>query len=672
MPLPVAASLHLLTLIGLCAAAAAAIAQAPSARVPIESFFANPKLDAPVLSPNARYVALREAETGQRDSLAVIDVATNTMKSIAAFGNGDVGRFQWVNDTRLVFDTHDSQLAQGDREYAPGLYAVDRDGQNFVQLVDRSGEGGRIETGSMIKTSKQLPWHTFILNQVGRQDSDWIYVRSNSYDSHREVSNVKLIHLNTRTQQTANLIGPAGTRYFILDHNGEPRLAVTYEGELQAIHHRERATGNWRKLASFASYKAQAGSFSPLAFGPDGTLYVEATAGKDKASVHTYNLASGKLSDEPVVETQGYDFTGHLVISNGKVLGLQVTTDAESNVWIDPAMQAIQKEVDSKLTGTVNLISVAARPELPVVLVTAYSDVQPRAFLLYNTEKKTFTRIGATYPAIKPEQMGRQKPVRYKARDGLDIPALLTMPPGAIKDKLPLVVVVHGGPYMRGNAWGWEPDSQFLATRGYAVLEPDFRGSTGYGNAHFRAGWKQWGKAMQDDIADGVKWAVAQGIADPARVCIAGASYGGYSALMGLINDPGVYKCGINWAGVTDIGLLYSGSWGFMSNVTARYRRYGMPELLGDPVKDAAQFEATSPLLQAARVTQPLLLAYGGADERVPIYHGKKFHAAVKKTNPNVEWIEYRTEGHGWALPENRVDFWTRVEKFLDRHIGKP
>lgn len=671
MPLPLAASLRLTTFAALGALTLCAGAQAPAAHPPIESFFANPVLDAPVLSPNARHVALRAGEPGKRDRLAVIDVATNTMSSVA-FGNGDVRQIQWVNNDRLVFDTHDSQSGARDREYAPGLYAIDRDGKNFVQLVDRAGEGGRVQTGSMIKSSKALPWRTFMLNQVGRQDSDWIYVRSNSYDSNWEVTNVKLIHLNTRTQQTTNLIGPPATQRFVLDNKGEPRLALTYEGDQQSIHHRDHSSGEWRKLASFASYKAQAGSFSPLAFGPDGTLYVEATGGKDKASVHTYNLASGKVSDEPVVETEGYDFTGHLIISDGKVIGLQVTTDAKSNVWIDPKMQAIQKDVDSKLTATVNLISVAARPEVPIVLVTAYSDVQPRAFLLYNTETKAFTRIGSAYPAIKPEQMGQQKPLRYKARDGLEIPALLTMPPGAKKDKLPLIVMVHGGPYARGNSWGWDAESQFLATRGYAVLEPDFRGSTGYGNAHFRAGWKQWGKAMQDDIADGVKWAVAQGIADPARVCIAGASYGGYSALMGLINDPGMYKCGVSWVGVTDIGLLFTGSWGFMSDVTARYRRYGMPELLGDPVKDAAQFQATSPLQQAARVTQPLMLAYGGADERVPLYHGEKFYGAVKKTNPNVEWIEYHAEGHGWALPENRIDFWTRVEKFLERHIGKP
>lgn len=661
-----ARSLHLALGVSLVSAMAWAHA-AP----PIEDFFANPVLDAPVLSPNARFVALRAGEPGKRDRLAVIDVATNTMSSVA-FGNGDVGQIQWVNDNRLVFDTHDSQSAPGDREYAPGLYAINRDGTNFVQLVDRAGEGGRVQTGSMIKSNKQLPWHTFMLDQIGRQDSDSIYVESHSYDSDWDVANVRLIHLNTRTQQATSLTAPPASHRYLLDNNGEPRLAVTHEREQHTIHQRDRSSGEWRKVASFASYKAQAGSFSPLAFGPDGTLFVETTGGKDKASVHTYNLASGKISDEPVVETEGYDFTGKLVISNGKMLGLHLVTDAEANVWTDPKMQAIQKEVDSKLNATVNLISVAARPELPIVLVTAYSDVQPRAYVLYNTETKAITRLGSAYPAIKPEQMGRQKPVRYKARDGLEIPALLTLPPGGNKGKLPLVIVVHGGPYMRGNSWGWEADSQFLATRGYAVLEPDFRGSTGYGNAHFRAGWKQWGKAMQDDIADGVKWAIAQGIADPARVCIAGASYGGYSALMGLVNDPGLYKCGISWAGVTDIDLLFTGSWGNMSDLPARYRRYGMPELVGDPVKDAAQFKETSPLRQAARITQPLLLAYGGADKRVPLYHGEKFHDAVKKTNPNVEWIEYRAEGHGWSLPENRIDFWTRVEKFLDRHIGKP
>jgi dipeptidyl aminopeptidase/acylaminoacyl peptidase len=175
---------------------------------------------------------------------------------------------------------------------------------------------------------------------------------------------------------------------------------------------------------------------------------------------------------------------------------------------------------------------------------------------------------------------------------------------------------------------------------------------------------------MQDDIADGVQWAVEKGYADPKRVCIAGASYGGYATLMGLVNDPDLYKCGIDWVGVTDIKLLYTGHWLFTSDLPERWKKYGMPDLIGDLEKDAAQLKATSPLEQAARIRHPLLLAYGGADMRVPLVHGTKFRDAVKASNKDVEWIEYAEEGHGWALAKNRIDFWTRVEKFLDRNIG--
>jgi dipeptidyl aminopeptidase/acylaminoacyl peptidase len=172
-------------------------------------------------------------------------------------------------------------------------------------------------------------------------------------------------------------------------------------------------------------------------------------------------------------------------------------------------------------------------------------------------------------------------------------------------------------------------------------------------------------------VADGTRWAIAQGYADPKRICIAGASYGGYATLMGLVNDPDLYKCGVDWVGVTDINLMYDGNWRYASDLSDGYKQYGMPQLVGDQTKDAAQLNATSPLMQAARIKQPLLLAYGGADLRVPIYHGNKFYDAVKAGNQQVEWVEYPEEGHGWKLPKNRIDFWGRVEKFLDRNIGQ-
>jgi dipeptidyl aminopeptidase/acylaminoacyl peptidase len=174
---------------------------------------------------------------------------------------------------------------------------------------------------------------------------------------------------------------------------------------------------------------------------------------------------------------------------------------------------------------------------------------------------------------------------------------------------------------------------------------------------------------MQDDVADGARWAIAQGIADPKRICIAGASYGGYATLMGLIRDPDLFRCGVAWAGVADLKLMY-GSWLHGSDFPKQYIRYGMPQLVGDLEKDAAQLTATSPVEQAARLRQPLLLAHGSADRRVPRAHGVRLRDAVRATNKDVEWVEYEDEGHGWTLPKNRFDFWTRVEKFLDRHIG--
>jgi dipeptidyl aminopeptidase/acylaminoacyl peptidase len=253
------------------------------------------------------------------------------------------------------------------------------------------------------------------------------------------------------------------------------------------------------------------------------------------------------------------------------------------------------------------------------------------------------------------------------------LPVWLTLPPGKTQRQLPMVVLVHGGPWVRGGTWDWDAEAQFLASRGYAVLEPEFRGSTGYGKQLFLAGWKQWGLKMQDDVADATRWAIAQGYAAPQRICIAGASYGGYATLMGLLNDPDLYQCGIDWVGVTDIELMYDSGWFYSSDLSSDWKQYGMPALIGDRVKDADQLRATSPLRQAARIRQPLLLAYGGADRRVPITHGYQFRDAVRAGgNTRVEWVEYGEEGHGWYLPHNRIDFWGRVERFLDRNIGQP
>ncbi|MCC2956939.1 S9 family peptidase [Massilia sp. IC2-477] len=633
-------------------------AHAEAALPPVELFFSNPLLAKAELSPSGRYLAALSGAPGRRDMLIVVDLQENKATPVASYNDVDVLQFQWVNDGRLLFNVSDKQIGPGGNYLASGLYAVNRDGGEMRQLASRRASAPRM-----------LSWFTYMLGQRGAQDSNEVYVLSSDPGQNEKVFTTNLLRLNTLTGQSQAVSRPGQVDSWVLDNAGEPRLTLHASGGTTTMHYREPASGKWRQLAQFPTYAGSKEGFTPVGFGADGKLYVRAYAGKDAAALHTLDLATGKVDPQGVVVMPGYDFDGGLVSRRGKVLGAVIETDAPGSVWFDKEMTAIQQAVDKLLPNAANLISVAANPEAPWVLVHSLSDVRPLAYYLYSPGSGKLNPVGNSYEGIDPARMGRQDPVRYKARDGREIPALLTVPPGGGKN-LPLVVLVHGGPYVRGNHWGWAPDTQFLASRGYAVLEPDFRGSRGYGTAHFQAGFKQWGLAMQDDIADGARWAIAQGIADPKRICIAGASYGGYAALMGLVKDPDLYKCGINWVGVTDISLLFNGHWSFDSDLSEDWKNHGMPLMIGDPVKDAAQFRATSPIEQASKITQPLLLAYGAVDRRVPLYHGNQFREAVQAHNKQVEWVVYEDEGHGWTRPQNRFDFWKRVESFLGRHIG--
>jgi dipeptidyl aminopeptidase/acylaminoacyl peptidase len=645
-------------LLSMLATAGAAGAPLP----PIEHFFENAAFSGARLSPDARSLAAKIGRAGRRDALAVIDLATRRARVVAEFSDADIGQFQWVNNERLLYDVGDKHAAQGDTIYGRGLYAVDRDGGRYRQLARRGA--GRISERTV---ASMLDFNVAMLDQHGAQDSPYVYVKRYTYEN-QDLRHVDLLRLDTVSGRATTVPRPAGAQEWLLDQHGEPRIVTSLERDQAALYVRDG--DNWRKFASANAYTGNGGDLAPLGFAPDGTLHVVARAGADKAALYRYDLAAARRAAAPLVALADYDFNGSLVIASGKLLGVQVLTDARATVWFDDAMKALQQRVDALLPATVNLVTPAARAQTPWLLVESYSDVQPRTWRLFNADTGALDKVGSAHAAIDPSRMGLQEALRYKARDGLPIPAWLTLPHGSGRKNLPLVVLVHGGPWVRGTEWGWQPDAQFLASRGYAVLEPEFRGSVGFGDRHFRAGIKQWGLKMQDDIADGARWAIAEGIADPRRICIAGASYGGYAALMGLINDPALYQCAINWVGVTDIGLMYTGAWGAASDLPDDYKRYGMPELIGDPARDARQLAATSPLAQAARIRQPLLLAYGGADERVPYYHGVRFRDAVKATNAQVDMVMYDDEGHGWALPKNRIDFWTRVEKFLDKNIG--
>nr|WP_161024507.1 alpha/beta fold hydrolase [Pseudoduganella guangdongensis]MYN01492.1 alpha/beta fold hydrolase [Pseudoduganella guangdongensis] len=636
------------------------VIKAPAADIPVSAFFEHAAFSDAGLSPDGRTVAMRYAPNGSRVRLAVMDVKTHKIDVIVAPSDADIVSFNWVNENRLTFSLGDRTIGAGQQRLGAGLYAVNRDGSELRELVSRKWLTNE-------KNKNLLPPNTSFFAVAGKRDTDDVFVLQASYRND-DLEAINLLRLNTRTGRSVAVTRPPRVLQWYLDQNGEPRMAASQDGAETVMNYLDPETGKWRPLTRFDSWSGK-GSFEPQAFGPDGTLYVSTENGQDKRALYTYNVKTGKLSAEPLVVLPEHDFEGALIMNDDKVLGVMVQGETASSHWFDPQMQAAQADIDARLPDAVNLVRPARRSKEGIILVQSYSDTSLGALYLYNLQSKELVLFGKSAPRLDPTRMSYKHPVKYTARDGLPIPAYLTLPKGVAPKNLPLVVLVHGGPSVRGGYWGFDPQVQFLASRGYAVLEPDFRGSTGFGRKHESAGWRQWGLAMQNDVADGAKWAAAKGFADPKRICVAGASYGGYAALMGLVNDPDIFKCGVSWVGVTDINLLYSVTWGDMSEEA---RKYQLPLWIGDREKDAAQLKATSPIEQAARIKRPLIVAYGGADDRVPIVHGTKFYSAVKSHNPDVEWIEYVDEGHGWRSVKTNVDFWGRVETFLNKHIGKP
>ncbi len=654
-----------LVLVALLGSAAHASRSSEDADSPIgpQRFFQKDRMTRASISPDGQTVVITAATSDtDRVRLLALDLKTMKFKTLAGMSDSDVNSFHWVNGRRLVFDLCDRQVPVGYIDAAPGLYSINVDGTGMRQLIRQHNEGAFQNRADDIHV---LPWNTDFLQASGDLTGDDIFlVKTEEYDE-QHVDFQQLQRFDTARLALSEIPTPTHSFDWVFDRKGELRVVVTRKDNHEKILARDPATNEWSELGDFDRFFD---GFSPSYIDENGTLYVEANNGGDKTAVWTYDLTHRKMGDKPFLVSDHYDLDPEYLTVQGKLAGLRFDADARVTQWISPDIKALQARIDKMLPSTDNEMDVAAHGDGHFVVVRAFSDTVPGIFFLYDTRQDKLIKLGETQPDINPARMAAMKPVRYAARDGLDIPAYLTIPRGAEPKNLPLVLMVHGGPQARGRVWGWDAEVQFLAAHGYAVLEPEFRGSTGYGSKLFTAGWKQWGLAMQDDLADGVKWAVAQGIVDPRRVCIAGASYGGYAALMGLVNDPDVYRCAIDWVGVTDLNLMFSADW---SDFSDTWKKFGLVKLLGDPKADAQRLRATSPDANVNKIHAPVLMAYGGKDRRVPIEHGERFHdALMKQPGANVEWVVYKDEGHGWRALETQVDFWNRVSRFLDANIG--
>lgn len=632
---------------------------------PAIDFFRLPQIEAATMSPSGRSIAATVGTDTGRMQLAVIELGEKlAVKVIAGSSDADISDFHWVNDERLVYTLSDNTRATAYR-VPTGLFAVNRDGSGYRELIERRTRFERVVNTTIER--RVLPWN-FAFHSARGGDAN-VIVQEYKYDDDGDLRTTLLHLLDTQTGQRRALPGPreASVRRWTVDVQGRPRAAVAIDGAAARVFLRQGDGDEWTVVATGDRNR---GNYpKPVAVDDSGAMYALRGQGAHGTSA-LFRFDPEKRTEDPrpLLAVDGFDFTGSLVqdSATGRLIGARYTADALATHWFDPKLRDLQKRIDEALPTTVNVVS-CGRCEAPTrLLIRAFSDRQPSQYYVYDLGSNALSRIGSARPWIDPARMGTEEFVEVQARDGRRIPMYVTKP-AAGKGPWPTVVIVHGGPWTRGRSWGFDAEAQFLASRGYLVVQPEFRGSTGFGFKHFQAGWRQWGQAMQDDLVDALEAAAQRGWADPKRACIAGASYGGYAALMGLVRGSDPYRCAVSWAAVTDVDLLYSIHW---SDIDDDAKAYGYPVLIGDPKRDADMLAAHSPLKQAAMIQRPLLLAHGGVDRRVPVEHANRLRDALKGSKAELEWVLYADEGHGWALPANDVDFWGRVEKFLARHLG--
>lgn len=611
----------------------------PAPLIPVADFFGQPEVSSLRFSPDGRYIAALQP-WNKRMNLIVIDLQNLQKTQITSMKENDVAGFFWASNSRLFF------FMDEDGKENVRLYAVDADGRNAEQLSSMRG----------LAPLARIPGDP--QRYVMRASES----KATQPDVYHYILKTGKFQLHARN--------PGGVDEWIIDRAGVARLGVDHEQGASTIYYRESAGSGWEKLATFPDGEK---GWRPLAFdGDNRTLYVTSDIGRKTRAIYRFDTKTRQLG-ELVHADETYDVTG--VIYNDalkRVIAVTYEADRPTTVWLDENFAKLQRSLDATFPDTLIGLGVASADNSKL-LVLSFGDRHPGTYFLYDQKRGALEKLADIKPALKPEHLAPMHPITYTARDGLVIHGYLTLPVGREPKKLPLVVNPHGGPFGPRDSWGYNPEVQFYANRGFAVLQMNFRGSGGFGDWFERAGYKKWGLEMQDDVTDGVKWAIAQGIADPGRVVISGASYGGYATMAGLVYTPELYCAGINYVGVTDIMMLVDLP--DLGTSDGRNGDWWRRTRIGDPFKDKERIKATSPMNFAERVRVPLLMAYGENDPRVEIAHGsvlaRRLKAAGRVEGRDFWFLTEKYEGHGFRKEEKRIAFYQEIERFLLTNVSE-
>jgi dipeptidyl aminopeptidase/acylaminoacyl peptidase len=599
--------------------------------IPLKDFFRNPVKVGYSLSPNGEYLAFMQPWEN-RLNVFVEKIGSGQATRVTSAKERDIAGYAWKGDSRIVY----IQDTGGDENYR--LYAVGIDGSNPKDLTPFE------------KVRAQ------IIDRLEQNENE-ILVGLNKRV--KQVFDVYRINVNTGEMQMV-AENPGNYTGWATDWDGKLRIAVTTDGVNSTLLFRNNETEKFAPLVT-TSFKE---TIAPLLFTPDNRqLYVATNIGRDKTAIVKYDPDT-KKEVEKIFEHPEVDVT--TLLSSRKrraITGVSFTTDKTQYFFLDKQRADLQKDLERRLPGYEVRLNGCNREE-DKCLVRTFTDRSRGAYYFYDLKSKDFLKLADVSPWLNDRDLAPMKPIKYQSRDGLTIHGYLTLPKGVAARNLPVVVNPHGGPWYR-DSWGYNPEVQFLANRGYAVLQMNFRGSTGYGRKFWEASFKQWGKAMQDDITDGVQWLIKQGIADPKRIGIYGGSYGGYATLAGLVYTPDLYAAGVDYVGVSNLFT-------FLKAIPPYWKPYleMFYEMVGHPEKEKELLTAASPVFHSDKIKVPLLIAQGANDPRVNKGESDQMVEALKKRGIEVPYIVKANEGHGFANEENRFDFYRAMEEFLGKHLG--
>jgi len=602
-------------------------------KVPLKDFFKNPEKSGYQISPDGKYISYL-GPYKKRMNIFVRPIDNEKAKRITSVTDRDLGGYFWKSGSRIVY----LKDSAGDENFH--LFAVNVDGTNLRDLTPFPG----------VKAD-------FV--DVLEDNDNEMLVQLNK--ENKEIFDVYRLNINTG-EMTKIAQNPGNITGWVTDHDGKLRVAVTTDGTNSSLLYRVTENDSFRVIIT-TNFKEAA---SPLFFDFDNVnLFVNSNIGRDKSAIIKINPATGEelsiLFQHPEVDA------GNLYFSHKrKVLtAISFTTAKSHRKFLDGQTELLFKNLEKELPGYEISLSSSTKDE-NIFIVRTYSDRSLGAYYIYTVSNNVLTKIGDVSPWLKEDQMAVMKPISFTSRDGLLINGYLTLPVGVDPKNLPVVINPHGGPWAR-DGWGFNPEVQFLANRGYAVLQLNFRGSTGYGKQFMEASFKQWGRNMQNDITDGVNWLIKDGVADPKRVAIYGASYGGYATLAGITFTPDLYACAVDYVGVSN--LL-----SFMKTIPPYWKPYleMMYEMVGNPNTELELLKAASPVFHVDKIKSPLFVAQGAKDPRVNIEESNQIVEALKKRGVDVEYMVKENEGHGFSNEENQFAFYKAMEKFLKKHMTLP